>query len=222
MAQNKETTSGKKVVTRRAKVAPVKKEAISPLERWKMIAEAAYYHAQKRGFIGGNPMDDWVEGEKEVDAKYTVDYSKVMTVSNPSEMMEQIRKVFGEVLSQPNLDLDDVLEGQRKNIEALTEANKLIFANTQDIMGHQTKLFRDTIEQITASMEEAAKVKSSPKEVAAKQARLLQLGLEKGFTAMQEIAETIVKGNAQSLDIANRRIADSMSEFKRLLGKFKG
>lgn len=221
MTQKKETTSGKKVVTRRAK-APPAKEAISPLERWKMIAEGAYYRAQKRGFIGGNPMDDWVDAEKEIDAKYTVDYSRVMTASNPSEMMEQIGKVFGGILSQPNLDLDDVLESQRKNIEALTEANKLIFENTQDIMGHQTKLFRDTMEQITSSMKEAAKAKSSPKEAATQQAKLIQLGLEKGFTAMQEIAETIVKGNAQSLDIANRRIAGSMSEFKRLLEKFKG
>jgi phasin family protein len=221
MTQKKETTSGKKIVTRKAKES-LEKETISPLERWKMIAEAAYYRAQKRGFIGGNPMDDWADSEKEIDGKYTVDYGKVMMVSNPSEMMEQIGKVFGGILTQPGSNLDDILESQRKNIEALTETNKLIFENTQDIMGHQTKLFRDTIERISSSMKEAAKAKSSPKEAAAQQAKLLQLGLEKGFTAMQEIADTIVKGNTQSLDIANRRIADSMSELKRLLEKFKG
>ena len=31
-----------------------------------MIAEAAYYLAQKRGFIAGNEMDDWLEAEKEI------------------------------------------------------------------------------------------------------------------------------------------------------------
>jgi len=39
----------------------------SPAERMKMIAEAAYYLAQKRGFSGGNEMTDWVAAEKQVD-----------------------------------------------------------------------------------------------------------------------------------------------------------
>ena len=37
-------------------------------ERWKMIAEAAYYHAEKRGF-GGDPTDDWRAAEADIDAK---------------------------------------------------------------------------------------------------------------------------------------------------------
>lgn len=44
------------------------KSAVSPAERMKMIAEAAYYLAQKRGFSGGNELSDWVAAEKQVDA----------------------------------------------------------------------------------------------------------------------------------------------------------
>lgn len=40
----------------------------SPTERTKMIAEAAYYLAQKRGFGGGNELADWAAAEKQVDA----------------------------------------------------------------------------------------------------------------------------------------------------------
>jgi hypothetical protein len=40
----------------------------SPAERTKMIAEAAYYLAQKRGFGGGNELADWATAEKQVDA----------------------------------------------------------------------------------------------------------------------------------------------------------
>ncbi|MEO5702603.1 MAG: DUF2934 domain-containing protein [Gammaproteobacteria bacterium] len=32
-----------------------------------MIAEAAYYHAEARGFAGGHEMDDWLEAEAEID-----------------------------------------------------------------------------------------------------------------------------------------------------------
>jgi hypothetical protein len=43
----------------------------TPAERMKMIAEAAYYLAQKRGFGGGNELTDWTTAEKQVDALLT-------------------------------------------------------------------------------------------------------------------------------------------------------
>lgn len=36
-------------------------------DRNRMIAEAAYYRAQQRGFRAGNPMDDWLAAEAEID-----------------------------------------------------------------------------------------------------------------------------------------------------------
>ncbi len=44
------------------------KPILSPAERMKMIAEAAYYLAQKRGFSDGNELLDWAAAEKQVDA----------------------------------------------------------------------------------------------------------------------------------------------------------
>jgi len=40
---------------------------ISPEERWKMIAIAAYHNAEKRGFEPGGELEDWVEAEQEID-----------------------------------------------------------------------------------------------------------------------------------------------------------
>jgi len=40
--------------------------AISQEERHQMIAEAAYYRAEQRGFFGGDPLRDWLEAEAEV------------------------------------------------------------------------------------------------------------------------------------------------------------
>jgi len=35
--------------------------------RHDMIAEAAYYRAQKRGFQNGDPIEDWLAAEAEID-----------------------------------------------------------------------------------------------------------------------------------------------------------
>lgn len=42
---------------------------VSHEERWRMVAEAAYYIAQRRGFVGGDAIADWVAAEAEVDAR---------------------------------------------------------------------------------------------------------------------------------------------------------
>jgi hypothetical protein len=42
--------------------------SISPEQRRLMIAEAAYYRAQRRGFHG-DPVRDWTEAEAEIDAR---------------------------------------------------------------------------------------------------------------------------------------------------------
>jgi hypothetical protein len=36
--------------------------------RDRMIAEAAYYRAEERGFVSGYELEDWLEAEAEVDA----------------------------------------------------------------------------------------------------------------------------------------------------------
>ncbi|HUL81877.1 MAG TPA: DUF2934 domain-containing protein [Gammaproteobacteria bacterium] len=41
---------------------------VSGEQRHAMIAERAYLLAEQRGFQGGDPVQDWLEGEKAVDA----------------------------------------------------------------------------------------------------------------------------------------------------------
>lgn len=43
------------------------KTAVTPEQRHRMIAEAAYLRAEARGFRGGNPVDDWLQAEAEID-----------------------------------------------------------------------------------------------------------------------------------------------------------
>lgn len=53
-----------------AKTAPAKAKILDPGERQRLVAEAAYYRAEKRGFAPGNDLQDWVEAESEIASKY--------------------------------------------------------------------------------------------------------------------------------------------------------
>jgi hypothetical protein len=42
---------------------------LEPQERYRMIAEAAYFRAESRGFSNGSAEQDWLEAEAEVDRR---------------------------------------------------------------------------------------------------------------------------------------------------------
>jgi predicted nuclease with TOPRIM domain len=42
---------------------------IDKTEREQRIAEGAYFRAERRGFVGGDPVADWMDAEQEVDAE---------------------------------------------------------------------------------------------------------------------------------------------------------
>ncbi len=60
-------------ITRKSKSADqagaVISKAVEKLreDRQQMIATAAYYRAEKRGFNGGDEIQDWLEAESELD-----------------------------------------------------------------------------------------------------------------------------------------------------------
>lgn len=57
-----------KAASAKPKRAGVKKPAGVPAEqRRNYIEMAAYYIAERRGFAPGNPLEDWVEAEAEID-----------------------------------------------------------------------------------------------------------------------------------------------------------
>lgn len=55
-----------------AKAAPAKKgNGITAEQRYRMIAEAAYYIAEKRGFAPGDPSRDWADAEAQIRAMFS-------------------------------------------------------------------------------------------------------------------------------------------------------
>jgi hypothetical protein len=80
MAKNIEKTvvPNRSRKTKDATVAPMTARRAEPTtptpattleQRVGMIAEAAYYRAEARGFTPGNEVEDWLVAEREIDAR---------------------------------------------------------------------------------------------------------------------------------------------------------
>jgi len=61
-----------KPTVRKKTAAPrrtIKKPVMSTEEHWRLVAEAAYLRAERRGFVGGDPVDDWLAAEAEISTR---------------------------------------------------------------------------------------------------------------------------------------------------------
>lgn len=68
-AQPTRTTASAKVATRKRSAAPKTASAkIVPEQRRQLIAQAAYFIAERRGFAPGNEIEDWLQAEAEIEA----------------------------------------------------------------------------------------------------------------------------------------------------------
>ena len=66
-AESSKAAGTKSTANKQAINAPVANTSVSPEERYKMIAAAAYSKAEHRGFASGYALNDWIAAEKEID-----------------------------------------------------------------------------------------------------------------------------------------------------------
>ena len=118
----------------------------------------------------------------------------------------------------PGVDMDAMLQSQRKNIEALTAANQLAVEGMQAVARRQMEILRQTMEEASTTMQ-GMMATGTPEEGVAKQADLVKTAFEKALSNMKEMAEMIAKSNYEAADVLSKRVSASLEEIKAAAGK---
>ena len=126
-------------------------------------------------------------------------------------------KMFGG-FKLPVPDVETLMASQRKNVEALTEANRTVVAGMQAIMRRQGEILSETMSTATSAVQELTGI-TSAQEFTAKQVDLTKTAFEKAFANIHELADAVVKSADEALDIINKRIAEGLDEVKELAAK---
>lgn len=134
---------------------PGKNHDITPKERWLLITESARARVQQRGFVGGNPIEDWLEAEREIDARYTTDYGRIFSVTDTAEIIEQIKGIFaGHGLSP--LDFEDFIDKQRGGLKTLARINRDLIESTSEFAAQQTALLQESMGEAVKTLKSLA------------------------------------------------------------------
>jgi phasin family protein len=143
----------------------------------------------------------------------------VMAKQAESFLDFDITKYVGD-LKVPGVDVEAMVSSQRRNIEALTQANRLAFEGVQAVFKRQVEIIRQSVEE-TARVARELTEASTPQEKAIRQAELTKEAFERALANARELSEIIAKSNSEAFDLLNRRFAQILDEIKVEIGKTK-
>ena len=116
----------------------------------------------------------------------------------------------------PGVDVDTLVSAQKKNMEALTSANKAAFEGMQALMKRQAEIFRQSMEEASA-MASALTASGSPQDKISKQAELARAAFEHALVNAKELSDIVARSNNDVAGLINERMTQAMDELKAAL-----
>jgi phasin family protein len=131
-----------------------------------------------------------------------------------------VTKLMGD-FRVPGVDVDAVVATQRKNIEALTQANQLAVEGIQAVARRQVEIARQAVDEFSTVVRELTSP-ASPEDRIAKQAEYTKTILEKALANARELAELVTKANTEAFNVLNKRVTESLDEVRDFAKKRNG
>ncbi|MBX9700952.1 MAG: TIGR01841 family phasin [Acetobacteraceae bacterium] len=111
-------------------------------------------------------------------------------------------------------DLEALAASQRRNLEALSQANRVALEGAQAIARRHMEILQQGMSELTQSMQQIAS--GDAQGAAQHQAEMMKSSYEKAVGNMKELADLIQKSSEEALTVLNRRFAEAMDEVRTL------
>ena len=108
----------------------------------------------------------------------------------------------------PGVDFSAIMEREKKNIEALTKANKIAFEGWQALVKRQSEILQETMTRAIAD--------ARAHDAAKKRADMVKEGFGKALGNMRELAEMATKSQKAAFDVMNARASENVEELRKM------
>ncbi|WP_282607658.1 phasin family protein [Pelagibius sp. Alg239-R121] len=142
------------------------------------------------------------------------DFNAFMDVSKFAKQFEvpDLSKLT-EQFAVPGVDTAAIMESQKRNMEAIVQANRLSFEGSQALMHRQGEIVRQAVEEASRAVQSLSTAGTAD-EVMSKQAELVKEAFERTLSNVRELAEMGAKSNQEAVEVLNQRVSDSLEELK--------
>ena len=127
--------------------------------------------------------------------------------------MEKASKLFDDItnlsqgLTVPGLDFAAVLQGRRKDIEALLDVARLNKDSAQSIATRQAEMLRSTLEDLRGVL----RVQTSSD---VSKGDAVRQAAQRALTSVGDLADIALKSQAATLEVVGRRARENIEELK--------
>lgn len=156
---------------------------------------------------------------KKPDPFFNFDVTKIMGDFDPTKMADEFAKMATKY-KLPGVDMNAIVDSQRKNLEALTAANRVAIEGVQAVAKRQAQILQETMDEVSSALDKITK-SGSPRDAAVNQAAFAKAAFEKALGNMRELAEMVAKSNTEATQAINTRISETLDEIKELAMKMK-
>ena len=132
--------------------------------------------------------------------------------------MAEFSKLFSEMKFPGMGGMDVLMAAQRRNMEALSAANRVALEGAQAVARRHMEIMQQTMAEMTDSMRELASPES-PQARAAKQAEMMKHGYERAVAHLKELADLIQRSNGEALSMLHHRFTEALDEVKVMAAK---
>ena len=132
--------------------------------------------------------------------------------TRPSFFDFDVVKMMGDFRFRP-FDVETMMACQRRNIEALSQANQLTVEAVQAVARRQIEIARQTLEDMSALLRDLAQPVSTEDRIA-KNTEYMKQVVENGVKHGGEIATIAAKAGSEAAEILHKRTNESLDEFR--------
>jgi len=130
-----------------------------------------------------------------------------------------VTKIFADFRLKP-IDVEAVWAAQRRNIEALSQANQLAVEGAHAVVKRQIEMTQQSLEDLSALMRDMVQPASTEDRIA-KQTEYTKKMIDKGLTHGREIAMMAAKTGTEAAEVLQKRTTEGLDEMRAFACKQK-
>jgi phasin family protein len=135
-----------------------------------------------------------------------------MSDARPSFFDFDVTKMFADFRFRP-FDVEAVWASQRRNIEALSQANQLAVESAHAVAKRQIEMTQQTLEDWSTLMREMTQPVSTEDRIA-KHTEYTKKVIDKGLSHGREITMMAAKAGSEAAEVLQKRTAEGLDEMR--------
>jgi len=139
----------------------------------------------------------------------------------PSDSFLDQIKAFGARLGLPKVDVDKLIEMNRKNVEALMQSASVVGEGAKALAEKEREIVQVVFKE-TSAMVKNFRPTGSPQEIVAKQGEYARKAFEVAMQNTRDLAELATKTTAEAAGIVRERIHDNLRVLQESVGLAPG